>query len=230
MPKIYGVMEKDLVVMHILNDVLTGKLRAGDRIDRNELAKSMGLSRVPIQEAMVQLEHDGIIVTRYHRGAFVERIDEATIREHHEIYGQLNGLASARAAADPHSFIADRLDSAVEKMRSSTDGHTFQEAVEEYRHIICETYSGPRLCALIRTSRSFIPPDFWNAYYAVHADLVGHYEAETDAIRRHDPDAARAANMDRAMLLAGVMLGELSRRGVIQSSSPPDSNRPLVSH
>ena len=228
MPKIYGVMEKDLVVMHILNDVLTGKLRPGDRIDRNELAKEMGLSRVPIQEAMVQLEHDGIVVTRYHRGAFIERFDEATIREHHEIYGQLNGLASARAAADLQSSVAERLEAVLDGMRSSTDVGSFHAAVGEYRRIICDDYAGPRLSALIRTTRSFIPPDFWSAYLAVQDEVVAYYEAETEAIRQHDPGAARAANMDRAALLATVMLTELCRRGVITANLSVDSRRPLV--
>src|SRR3990170_6700704 len=103
MPKKYGVKEKDLVVSHVVNLVLTGKLRSGDRVDRNEIAHELGLSRVPIQDAVVQLEHDGILSTQYHRGAYVERFDESVVREHHELYGLLIGTASARAAvaADP---------------------------------------------------------------------------------------------------------------------------------
>ncbi len=89
MPKKYGVKEKDLVVSYVVNSILTGKLRSGDRLDRNEIAADLGISRVPIQEAVVQLEHDGIVATRYHRGAFVERFDAAVLREHHELYGVL---------------------------------------------------------------------------------------------------------------------------------------------
>src|ERR1700759_230076 len=90
MPKKYGVKEKDLVVSHVVNLLLTGKLRSGDRIDRNEIAQELGLSRVPIQEAVVQLEHDGILSTQYPRGAYVERFDESVVREHHEVYGVLS--------------------------------------------------------------------------------------------------------------------------------------------
>ena len=113
MPKKYGVKEKDLVVSHVVNLVLTGKLRSGDRVDRNEIAQELGLSRVPIQEAVVQLEHDGILSTQYHRGAYVERFDESVVREHHELYGMLSGVASARAAVDGLSANprpADRVD------------------------------------------------------------------------------------------------------------------------
>lgn len=118
MPKKYGVKEKDLVVSHILHLLLTGKLRSGDRVDRNEIALGLGVSRVPIQEALVQLEHDGIVSTRYHRGAFVERFDEATVLEHHELDGLLNGIASARAATNPTPRILGQLDTLMRSLRA----------------------------------------------------------------------------------------------------------------
>src|SRR5690348_15975084 len=127
MPKKYGVKEKDQVVNHILNLILTGKLRSGDRVDRNEIALGLGVSRVPIQEALVQLEHDGIVSTRYHRGAFVERFDVATVLEHHELDGLLNGIASARAATDASPQVVRELEAAVRSMRNVKDPKPFQE-------------------------------------------------------------------------------------------------------
>jgi DNA-binding GntR family transcriptional regulator len=215
MPKKYGIKEKDLVVAHVVNLVLTGKMRTGDRIDRNEVAKDLGVSRVPIQEAMVQLEHDGIISTRYHRGAFVERFDEATVLEHHEIYGLLNGLAAERAAADPTGRIVERLEPLLETMKASTDPRTFQEAGWDYRQAIYDEYAGPRLLAVIRASQSFMPRAFWTVYQGSFDEMLALYEDETDAIRRHDPAAARAANLRRGELLGKIMLAELARRGVL---------------
>src|SRR3954454_6608938 len=135
MPKKYGVKEKDLVVSHVVNLVLTGKLRSGDRVDRNEIANDLGLSRVPIQEAVVQLEHDGILSTQYHRGAYVERFDDSVVREHHELYGLLSGLASARAAVDGLPRIVDQLALFVEAMRSSKESRAFQETAWKFRKV-----------------------------------------------------------------------------------------------
>ena len=98
MPKKYGVKEKDLVVGHIVDLILAGDLRTGDRINRDTIAAALGVSRLPVQQAVDQLEHDGLLVSRYHRGVFVERFDEAAVREQHELHGVLNGIASARAA------------------------------------------------------------------------------------------------------------------------------------
>jgi DNA-binding GntR family transcriptional regulator len=218
MPKKYGVKEKDQVVSHIINLVLTGKLRSGDRVDRNEIATDLGMSRVPIQEAVVQLEHDGILSTRYHRGAFVERFDEAVIREHHELYGLLNGIASARAAADPTPRIVDRLNSLLQTMRANVESRAFEEAGWEYRRTINDEYAGPRLHAAIRGSHSFIPRVFWVTYQNNHDDMLPFYEAENAAIIGHDPAAAQAACVDRAELMARIMLAELVRRRVLPPS------------
>ena len=216
MPKKYGVKEKDLVVSHVVNLVLTGKLRSGDRIDRNEIAQELGLSRVPIQEAVVQLEHDGILSTRYHRGAFVERFDEAVVREHHELYGLLSGLASARAATDPAAKILGQLDALIDIMRSSKESRAFQETAWQFRRTINDEYAGPRLQAAIRASQTFIPREFWVAYLNNHDEMLPFYEAETTAIHHHDPDTARTACVERSEVMARIMLTELVRRGVLR--------------
>jgi DNA-binding GntR family transcriptional regulator len=214
MPKKYGIKEKDQVVNHVLNLILTGKLRSGDRVDRNEIALGMGVSRVPIQEALVQLEHDGIVSTRYHRGAFVQRFDQATVLEHHEIEGLLNGIASARAAANPTPRILGQLDSLMRSLRTAKEARTFSELGAQYRRTINDEYAGPRLHATIRASQNLIPRAFWMTYQNNRDDMLPLYEDETSAIHRRDPEAARAACVNRSYLLAQTMLSELFRRRV----------------
>jgi DNA-binding GntR family transcriptional regulator len=218
MPKKYGVKEKDLVVSHVVNLVLTGKLRSGDRVDRNEIANDLGLSRVPIQEAVVQLEHDGILSTQYHRGAYVERFDESVVREHHELYGLLSGIASARAAVDGLPRIFDQLAALIDVMRGSKESRAFQETASQFRRVINDEYAGPRLQAAIRASQTFMPRAFWVSYLNNHNELLPFYEAETAAIHRRDPDGARVACAERSGVMARIMLGELVRRGVFRPS------------
>jgi DNA-binding GntR family transcriptional regulator len=218
MPKKYGVKEKDQVVAHIFSLVLTGKLRTGDRVDRNEIATRLGMSRVPVQEAIVQLEHDGLLSTSYHRGAFIERFDEDTIREHYELHGVLNGIASARAAANPTPRILGQLDSTLRTLRGCKEPRAFQRAVREYRLAINDEYAGPRLQAAIRASQGLIPRAFLLSYPNVVAEMLPFYEDETTAIKNRDPDRARAACSGCAELMADIMAAELIRRGVFSPS------------
>jgi DNA-binding GntR family transcriptional regulator len=215
MPKTYGVKEKDQVVAYIFNLVVTGKLRTGDRVDRNEVARKLGTSRVPVQEAIVQLEHDGLLSTRYHRGAFVERFDEHTVYEHHELHGVLNGVASARAAANPTPRILDQLETLMPTLRNAREARTFVRAAHEYRCAIVDEYAGPRLQALIRASLDLIPRAFLLGYPNVTAEMLPFYEDETTAIHRRDPGAARAACSGCADVMAKIAVSELVRRGVL---------------
>jgi len=220
MPKKYGVKEKDLVVTHVVNMVLTGRLRSGDRLDRNEIAHDLGLSRVPIQEAVVQLEHDGILSTRYHRGAFVERFDEAAVREHHELYGLLSGIASGRAAAAADPTVVAELAGEVAQMRGGRETRQFDAHARRFRAVINGEYAGPRLQAAIDSSQTFIPHTFWQTYLQYRDELLPSYEAELAAIEARDVDGARAACVQRADTMAGILLAELIRRGVL---GPMDS-------
>ncbi|AFM19982.1 transcriptional regulator [Mycolicibacterium chubuense NBB4] len=215
MPKKYGVKEKDLVVSHVVDMVLTGKLRSGDRLDRNEIAHALGLSRVPVQEAVVQLEHDGILSTRYHRGAYVERFDEATVREHHELYGLLSGIASGRAAAAADPTIIAALDEQIGLLRRGTDARQFDTGARRFRAVINDAYAGPRLQAAICSSQTLIPLSFWQTYAQHQNELLPSYEAELAAIRAGDADAARTACATRADTMARILLTELIRRGVL---------------
>lgn len=218
MPKKYGCKEKDQVVAHILNLVLTGKLRSGDRVDRNEIAKDLGVSRVPIQEALVHLEHDGIVSTRYHRGAFVERFDQASVLEHYELDGLLKGIASARAATSPTPRISGQLDTLMRSLRLAKESRAFSEIAAEYRRTINDEYAGPRLHATIRASQNLIPRAFWMTYQNDRDGILPFYEDETAAIQRRDPDAARAACVGRSYTMAQAMVAELIRRRVF---TPP---------
>jgi hypothetical protein len=49
--------------------------------------------------------------------------------------------------------------------------------------------------------------------------MLPFYEAETTAIRSHDPDGARAACAGRAEAMGRIMVAELVRRGVFSPSA-----------
>jgi DNA-binding GntR family transcriptional regulator len=214
MPKRYGVKEKDLVVAHVLDLLLTGRLRSDDRVDRNEIAAALGLSRVPVQEALVQLEHDGILESRYHRGAFVHRFDADVLREHHEVHGLLTGAVSARAATNPRPAALEALERTMILLRTATDPREYLDGANLFRDVLVDEYAGPRLKAAVSASRSFMPQEFWATHPDGPAQLMPLYETESAAIHRRDPAAARQACLDRTDLMADVLTVELRRRGV----------------
>ena len=91
------------VVDYVLEELFEGRLSSGDRIDLERVCATLDVSRIPVREAMVILERDGIVSTKYHRGVYVEPFDAESIIDDFEIMGLLSGVAVRRLArqADP---------------------------------------------------------------------------------------------------------------------------------
>ena len=51
--------------------ILTGKLLGGTRLNQDELARRLNISRTPIRQAVLRLENEGLVVNRPNRGAVV---------------------------------------------------------------------------------------------------------------------------------------------------------------
>src|SRR3954452_6410906 len=77
--------------------IFDGELRPHDRVPQDDTAAVLGISRIPVREALIALEREGWVTIAPHRGAFVNDLDEAAVRDHFELYGMTLGLAARRA-------------------------------------------------------------------------------------------------------------------------------------
>ncbi len=59
------------IVRSLRADILNGVLAQGLQIRQEALAEQFGVSRVPVREALRQLEAEGLITSQLHKGAFV---------------------------------------------------------------------------------------------------------------------------------------------------------------
>src|SRR5207237_8707874 len=84
-------------------------LRPGQRVPQDEIARELGISRIPIREALIALESGGWVTIELHRGAFVTALDEQAVRDHYELYGLVYGFAARRALARRPEGLGDQL-------------------------------------------------------------------------------------------------------------------------
>lgn len=83
--------------------ILTGHLAAGTPIRQEHLAAELGISRIPLREALKQLEAEGLVTIAPHKGATVAPLSSAEIEELFELRLRLEiwifGLALPRMTA-----------------------------------------------------------------------------------------------------------------------------------
>jgi DNA-binding GntR family transcriptional regulator len=84
---------------HVIRDQLVMlDIAPGEPIDDEELARSIGVGRTPVREALKRLEGDRLVVSYPRRGTFATGMDIADLAHISEIRLQLEPLAARRAA------------------------------------------------------------------------------------------------------------------------------------
>ncbi|WP_421914832.1 GntR family transcriptional regulator [Mesorhizobium sp.] len=63
-----------MVAEYIAARIIGGDYPGGHQIRQEAIAAELGVSRIPVREALLQLEADGLVVIRTHRGAVVSEL------------------------------------------------------------------------------------------------------------------------------------------------------------
>jgi DNA-binding GntR family transcriptional regulator len=90
-----------MVVDRLRERILGGALPGGERLVEGRLSEDLGVSRMPVREALRQLASEGLVTIEPRRGATVTQFSEEQVRELVEVRATLEGL-NAKLAAKRH--------------------------------------------------------------------------------------------------------------------------------
>jgi DNA-binding GntR family transcriptional regulator len=82
----------------IEEDITTGKLAPGTRLEEMQLAAQYGVSRTPVREALVLLTAEGLVEPRTGRGTVVKEVPFERVVEMFEVMGELEAFCARHAA------------------------------------------------------------------------------------------------------------------------------------
>jgi DNA-binding GntR family transcriptional regulator len=86
------------VVNAIVSEIVDGELPSNSRLIQDELARAYGVSRQPVQQALLLLRERGLVREAPGRGLIVSPLDIEFVRNLYEIRAMLDGLAARLAA------------------------------------------------------------------------------------------------------------------------------------
>jgi DNA-binding GntR family transcriptional regulator len=182
----------DHAAMHIKRLIFDQQLRAGDRVPQDEVAHSLGISRIPVREALIALEREGWITIEMHRGAFVNDLDELAVRDHYTMFGLIYSFAAQRALdrVDDPTQLADQLDAILGGLDPADDAVSAARVAVAFHKAIVEAARSPRIQTILGAMSGLIPGNFF-------AEVPGAMPVERKGlttiargIRRADRDAA----------------------------------------
>lgn len=224
------------IARRIRDAVLDGRLAPGERIRQEALARRLGVSRIPVREALRQLEVEGIITLVPHSGARVARLDFA---EHLELYRLREVLEPvAVAASTPHldeRRLAELRELAERIERSAHDPQAWLRYDRAFHLVTYSAAPMPRLISLIDSfwnttqqyRRAFLLTLDERSVQVVHSE----HRLILDALERRDADDAEQRQRahirrTRVTLMAHADLFDLASRPA-DTAAEPTKETPL---
>jgi DNA-binding GntR family transcriptional regulator len=174
--------------------ILQGDLAPGSVIPMDEIAKSFGVSRVPVRDALRILEGEALVTSQAHKGYRVSRLDMSDLAEINGIRHILETDAINRAAerlTDDHVSEMAELFERMVALEQSGDLATWVDVHRQFHFVLFNvTESSVELRAL---------HTLWNA-----SDL---YRAEY----LHSESARKKSSAQHRQLLEAVRSGEVGQ-------------------
>jgi DNA-binding GntR family transcriptional regulator len=197
--------------------IFDGDLKPGTRVPQDDIARVLGVSRIPVREALIALEREGWVTIELNRGAFVNGLDARSLLDHYELYGMIYGFAARRAldrSGDTPELIRS-LEQIVKSLGETDDPDEFLPITLSFYRAIVESARSPRLKPLTRALTQLVPGDFFALVpEAMELERRG-LRAITRAMKRGDGERAAAEYLRMSRAIGETVLALFERRGLI---------------
>ena len=122
---------KDQVYKYISEKINDGSLKPADKINEQQIADALNISRTPIREALIQLSSDGLLEKTPRRGFRVKVLDIKKAQDLYEIIGLLDGKLAYNAV----DIINDNIIKKMQFLAESMDAAINQGLRQEYHEL-----------------------------------------------------------------------------------------------
>jgi DNA-binding GntR family transcriptional regulator len=208
------------VADHLRREIFAGRLAPGDKILQEDVAARLGVSRIPVREALVILENEGRVRMELHRGAFVLPMDAESVRDNSEIYGMIYGFVARRAAERKTPELEQRLQRIAESLVGAERPEDIWGLAEAYLDTILEFGAAPRLARVLRRMRTLAVDNLFDVVPGTLEVTRTGTIALIEAICEGDGDAAEAEQRDMQRRSAEFVVEAFAARGLLGVDDP----------
>lgn len=202
--------------------ILTGELTADARRTQDELARILGVSTMPVREALLRLAAEGFVDVSPNKSFRVVPTTREDVRDVFWIHASLAAELTKRACRHSDDAFTASLRDLEERFLESTrsdDPAGMGRANWEFHRAINAKAASPKLLRVLRSTLRFIPQSFYGLVPEWRgASKYGH-EAIVDAFVRQDCEAAGIAAAEHVEQAGEILIQFFTNNGYW---SPPD--------
>ena len=198
----------------VLDEITSGQLAPGDRIIQEQIAQALGVSRQPVQQALLLLRNQGVLKDAPGRGLIIAPLDPEHVSHMYDMRAVIEGLACRRAAqinAERAAKLGPALLEAGRKAVASGSVTKMIAADMKFHEFIYKLSGNPLVGPALATHlvytqrvmgevllRDEKPRDIWDQ----HTQIL-------DAICRQDADSAELLARQHITQASGFMVSRL---------------------
>ena len=170
------------VIAELRQAILTGRLKAGERLVEGKLADELGVSRNPVREAIRVLASEGLVDIAERRGASVAIMSSQEARETIEVRALLEGQNARLAARRQDKELIKRIQAVLKKGTAAVTARRFDQLFElnqQYHDALAAAGQNRVLREMLqklrnRTAMLFAPmsPSRQSRSWNEHADIL----------------------------------------------------------
>jgi DNA-binding GntR family transcriptional regulator len=144
----YSGSTQQQAYVYVQDLIVSGALPGGARLKPESIAADLGISRMPVREAIRQLDAEGYVTIRPNRGAIVTSRTRAEVIELFEIRGALEGLALRLGARRASREVLDDVELQLRRFRNVNSDHaTWLERHDDLHDQLCRSSGRLQLVA-----------------------------------------------------------------------------------
>lgn len=178
--------------------ILGGYFKDGEPIPTVSLTEKLGVSRMPIRIALMQLESEGLVSMDPHKPAVAVKLSPEEVQQVYDIRFELEGLAIQLAIEEMTDDQVNELASIIEKMSTTRDTETYMKLNNDFHNKINSYSNNEVLINIINQLRNKILK-YVKLYLSSQMNIERankEHKKIMNAILKRDPTMARKAVQD----------------------------------
>jgi DNA-binding GntR family transcriptional regulator len=162
--------------------ILSGAFAPGEWLRQESLAAAIGVSRIPVRTALLQLESEGLVNFHPHRGARVRTLSPAQINEIYRLRTLLESYALRLSMTKMTPLRLQSLHDLAAQLDEQPEGGQFLEVRVRFYRELYDAENNPLLVEMIEELRSHVGRyllsfRFDGQHRNRHLELVNHVES-----------------------------------------------------
>lgn len=139
----------ELIANHLRQAILRGQLKSQQPLRQDKLAQELGVSKIPVREALAQLKAEGLVTHRTNRGAFVSVLSSGEAKEIYLMRIALETMALEHAIPNLVKTDIARAQSALIVIDAEDDPMKWAELNWEFHASLYQSAKMPHLLSTL---------------------------------------------------------------------------------